>query len=176
MSGLRAEGGTEGKGTGLVCRNCKKVFTLDTLGRLIDESGNALHIPDLYEAERRSVRKEIEDGGYLLDTEVDIGIMVDYKAIYMVGCGRLIHNSEGFTLTGCGGKLDYRQSPLSSYSLYSDYCWYEIGDVICIGDNDILYDCFPKEKNVVAKTRLAAEELYKLKKAELRSALLSNLT
>lgn len=39
--------------------------------------------------------------------------------------------------------------------------------MICIGDRDVLYYCFPQGKgDVVAKTRLAAEELYKLKRAE----------
>ena len=37
--------------------------------------------------------------------------------------------------------------------------------MICIGNNDVLYYCFPPNcGDVVAKTRLAAEELYKLKK------------
>jgi hypothetical protein len=37
--------------------------------------------------------------------------------------------------------------------------------MICIGNHDALYYCFPKGAgDVVAKTRLAAEELYKLKK------------
>ena len=59
--------------------------------------------------------------------------------------------------------MDYSQKPSASYSLYSDYYWYEIGDMICIGNTDALYYCFPKEGgDVVAKTRLAAEELYKL--------------
>ena len=41
----------------------------------------------------------------------------------------------------------------------------EIADTICIGDNRCLYYCFPKKGCPVAKTRLAAEELYKLCKA-----------
>ena len=50
-----------------------------------------------------------------------------------------------------------------SYSLYSDYFWYELGDMICIGDNKVLYYCFPKGENViVAKARLAAEEIFKI--------------
>ena len=37
--------------------------------------------------------------------------------------------------------------------------------MICIGNQDALYYCFPQGGgDVVAKTRLAAEELYKLKK------------
>lgn len=45
--------------------------------------------------------------------------------------------------------------------------WYEIGDVICIGDARIQYYCFPQDcGDIVAKARLAAEELYKLVKAD----------
>ena len=121
------------------------------------------HIPDWYQYERESVRRELLDGTYRLSVDVDIYMLVDTKAIYKVGEGRLEHSSEGFRLTGCDGKLDYTQLPLSSYSLYSDYYWYEIGDMICIGNTKTLYYCFPKGKeDVVAKTRLAAEELYSI--------------
>ena len=40
-----------------------------------------------------------------------------------------------------------------------------MGDVIGIGNRDMLYYCFPKGSgDVVGKTRLAVEELYKMKK------------
>ena len=161
------EGNTLGKGTELICYHCGKVYTLTELGYLEPKEGEAAftHIPDWYDWQRQQVRKELEDGTYRLETEVDIGMMVDYSAIYMVGSGRLVHDGNGFRLTGCDGALHYTQSPLSSYGLYADYYWYEIGDVICIGNQNALYYCFPKNcGDVVAKTRLATEELYKLKK------------
>lgn len=163
-----AEGSTSGHGTTFECLSCGRKYTLDTLGRLVPEDGRNARfsrVPDWYRWEREQVREEVLSGDYLLDTEVNIGVMVNRKAIYMVGSGRLIHNAGGFSLTGCGGKLEYRQPPLAGYSLYSDFFWYEIGDMICIGNNDILYYCFPKQKNVAAKTRLAVEELYKICKA-----------
>ena len=90
-------------------------------------------------------------------------MLVDTKALYMVGEGKLTHDETGFRLTGCDGKLDYIQGPLASHTLNADYYWYEIGDVICIGNKDALYYCFP-DRDVVTKTRLATEELYKMKK------------
>lgn len=159
------EGKTEGKGTALICHACKKEYFLDEFGFIKATDGDSRfeHIPDWYAWERECVKNEIIEGRYLLDIEVDIFAMVNTKYICKVGEGRLIHNSEGFRLTGCDGKLDYSQKPKASYSLYSDYNWYEIGDMICIGNNDILYYCFPKNcGDVVAKTRLATEELYKL--------------
>ena len=159
------EGKTEGKGTALVCHNCGASYELTELGFLKAEEPVFTHIPDWYRWERQEVRKELEAGTYKLDVDVDIAMMVNYNAIYMVGEGRLTHTVEGFHLTGCDGKLEYTQGPLACYSLYSDYYWYEIADMICIGNQDALYYCFPKNcGDVVAKTRLAAEELYKMKK------------
>ena len=159
------EGKTEGKGTTLTCHSCGKVYTLTELGALEAEDAAFTHVPDWYAWQRQEVKKELEEGTYRLDTDVEIGIMVDYNAIYMVGDGHLIHDAEGFRLTGCDGKLSYTQGPLSCYGLYADYYWYEIGDMICIGNRDALYYCFPKGSgDVVAKTRIATEELYKLKK------------
>ena len=161
-----AEGEMEGKGTGLTCHHCGKHWEMDEYGQLHASEGETEypHIPDWYAWERACVRQELEDGTYSLDTDVQIGIMVDYKAIYMVGDGHLTHSAEGFHLTGADGKLDYAQGPLACYSLYADYYWYEISDMICIGNTDALYYCFPKSQVSVAKTRMAAEELYKLKK------------
>lgn len=167
------EGRMKGKGTKLTCGCCKKSWELTENGFLRADDGNDIfdHVPDWYEFERRSVRKELEEGTYRLDVPVLIRMLVDTKCLYTVGKGRLIHTEEGFTLTGCGGKLNYRHTPSMSYSLYSDYFWYEIGDMICIGDSDALYYCFPEEGgDVVAKTRLAAEELYKMKAGKNASA------
>ena len=154
-----------GKGITLTCQACGKTYTLTEDGSLQAAGGSPAftHIPDWYAWARDCVRRELEEGTYRLDIPVRIGMLVDTRCIYMVGDGRLTHDASGFHLTGCDGKLDYRQEPLASYSLYADYFWYEIGDMICIGDSGTLYYCFPKEPgDVVAKTRLAAEELYKL--------------
>ena len=161
-----AEGKTEGKGIHITCHGCGKAYELTEFGWLqaVDGEGAFTHIPDWYDWQRQQIRKELAEGTYRLDVPVKIGVMVNRKAIYMVGEGRLEHDASGFRLTGCNGKLAYTQEPLSSYSLYADYYWYEIGDVICIGNNDVLYYCFPQEGDVVSKTRIATEELYRLKK------------
>lgn len=164
------EGRMLGKGTELTCLECGKKFHMNKLGRLEALEGDTRfpHIPDWYRWERSCVKEELENGTYSLDTDVTIGMMVDYKAIYMVGKGHLTHNDKGFILTGCDGKLHYEQKPRASYGLYSDYYWYEIGDMICIGNKEVLYYCFPEADGVVAKTRIAAEEMYKIKTAESR--------
>ncbi len=160
------EGQMVGKGITLTCQQCGKAYELTELGYLqaLDGDSAFTHIPDWYAWERDCVRKELEDDSYGLDVPVDIMMMVDTKKIYRVGTGRLQHGVDGFTLDGCDGKLSYHQPPQNSYSLYADYFWYEIADVICIGNSRALYYCFPNAKgDVVAKTRLATEELYRLK-------------
>lgn len=164
------EGAMVGKGTTVKCHRCGKEWELTELGEMKALEGETefSHIPDWYAWERDRVRQELLEGSYSLDIPVDIAVMTDYKAIYQVGEGRLTHGTEGFRLTGCDGKLDYSQKPQACYSLYADYYWYEIADMICVGDNDKLFYCFPKgEGDVVAKTRLATEELYKLYKSRI---------
>lgn len=164
-----AEGKMKGKGVMLTCEACGATYELDEYGFLKADNveGKFTHVPDWFAWERQKVRAELEAGLYQLKTAVDIVMMVDRKAVYKVGEGELVHDINGFKLTGCNGKLNYIQKPSASYSLYSDYFWYELGDMICIGDMKTSYYCFPKGiGDVVAKTRLAAEELYKLDRAK----------
>ena len=182
------EGNMKGAGITLRCNNCGTSYRLDEYGYLCRENTNdtiniatdtALqdkdisksdmpegydfsHIPDWYRWERDEVRREIENGTYKLEVPVKIRMMVNFDAVYEVGDGILTHTVSGFHLTGCDGKLEYFQKSRASYSLYSDYYWYELGDMICIGDTNALYYCFPPEDiDIVAKTRLATEEIYK---------------
>ena len=169
-----AESRMEGKGILLTCHECGKQWEMDEFGQLkaLDGQTEFSHIPDWYDWQRQQVRKALEDETYRLERDVEIGMMVDFKSIYMVGSGKLIHDHNGFRLTGCDGKLDYTQKPQSCYGLYADYYWYEIGDIISIGNSEALYYCFPKNAgDFVAKTRFAAEEIYKLyKNRKLRPA------
>lgn len=158
------EGKMLGKGITLKCERCGKEYEMTELGALKPLNGGKgnAHIPDWYKWQRECVRAELEDGSYHMETPVQIGMMVNTERIYFVGEGILTHTNEGFRLTGCDGKIDYKRKPEESYSLYSDFYWYEIGDMICIGDAKRQYYCFPKDsKFPVAKARLATEELYK---------------
>ena len=165
-----AENRMEGKGIHLTCHACGRQWEMDEFGQLHALEGETEypHIPDWYAWERECVRKDLEDGTYLLDTDVQIGIQVNLDGICMIGTGHLTHDLNGFHLTGADGQLDYTQSPVAAHTLYADYYWYEIGDVIGIGNNEFSYFCFPRADVSVTKARLATEELYKLQKAARR--------
>ena len=154
-----------GKGTVIKCLSCGDEHELMPDGTLKDKTSGDTRFrfdSDWYRWDRECVRKELETGEYSLCIDVDIMILTDLKSMYKVGSGHLTHTKDGFDLNGCDGALEYHQSAAASYSLYADYFWYEIGDVIAIGDKNMQYYCFPKDKTVnVAKARLAAEEAYK---------------
>ena len=165
-----AEGKMRGEGITLTCNACGKQWTLTELGEMAATTGETefSHIPTWFDWERECVRRDLEAGTYSLETSVDIGMLVNHKAIYMVGEGKLSHTTEGFVLTGCDGKLEYTQKPRASYSVNADYYFYERGDIISLGNRDCLYYCFIKDNTPVAKVRLAAEELFKLSVPETR--------
>ena len=125
------------------------------------------HIPDWFKWEREQVDKELDEGTYRIDVDVKIYGLKDTNCLYSIGEGHLHHDQNGFVLEGCNGKLKFKTSPLSQYSLYSDYYWYEIGDMVSIGDNDVTYYCFPiNQQDIAAKARIATEEIFKKAKSK----------
>lgn len=160
-----SENTLEGKGDRLVCSHCGAEFVLSETGFLCSDKNEVKfnHVPDWYNWERECVKEEIKQGKYCLDCDVDIMIMRDYKQLYNVGKGKLHHDVNGFTLVGEDG-LNVSMKPLVSYTLNADFFWYELGDVICIGDNNTQYYCIVGKDVSVAKARLATEELYKITK------------
>ena len=160
------EGQMLGKGTGVTCSACGKRYELTPLGKLEAADGvtEIDHIPDYYRWERQQVREEILNQQYQLHCDVDIVMITDNKFFYSVGEGHLTHDTTGFTLTGCDGRLNYHQPPQVSYGLFVDFYWYETGDIVSIGDTEVHYFCIPKGGESVAKMRLATEEMYKLYK------------
>ena len=117
-----------GKGIHITCEGCKKEYTLEENGTLSAKDGKSefTYVTDWYAWEREEVRKELEEGTYLLDTDVEIKMLVDLKSIYSVGEGRLIHNKDGFNLTGCqytGSILLFPQRPGEGYRCKSKTCY-----------------------------------------------------
>lgn len=154
-----------GKGETIKCKHCNTEYLLDEFGYLKNLNGETIfnHIPDWYRWERECVKEEIINNKYNLDEEVEVFGLKDMKIIYKLGPGRIIHNREGFKLVGCNGKLNYTQDTKYTYSLNSDLNWYELGDIISIGDSKARYYCLLKtKKDVVAKARLATEEMFKM--------------
>lgn len=159
----QSEGKTVGKGETLTCENCGKVYRLEENGRMKAQDGKTEfeHIPDWFAWQRECVKEEFLKGEYRLEEDVEIGAIYGYKSFNTLEKGKLTHDKNGFKLEFYDSKVTYTQSPIYSYSVNVDFYWYEGGDIISIGNNEILYYCFPKKEVPVAKIRLAAEEMYK---------------
>jgi ribosomal protein S27AE len=153
-----------GAGTRLTCGACGKAYELTTLGELCAEDKNTefSQVSEWVDWQRESVKAELSEDKYRLDTPVNVCAIVDSKCIYDLGAGRLTHDKKGFCLTGVDGSFVYEQSATAAYTINADFYFYQIADVINIGDKNIQFFCFPiGEKTSVFKARLAAEEAYK---------------
>ena len=127
------------------------------------------HIPDWFAWERACVKEELKNGAYRLQSKVEICVVADAKTVYTMGEGTLTHDKNGFVLTDENGDVVCAQTPLASYSVNVDYNWYEIGDIVSIGDKNKLFYCIFKDENVpVTKARFAAEELYKILQEQMK--------
>ena len=158
------EGKMEAKTDTICCTGCNNKYYLSVTGKLIPSNKDlkVMNVPKWIDFEREAVLKEINDGTYHLDTDVDVIVMKDTYHLYKVGSGHLTHGMDGFHLTLDDGTLDYHHPSTTSYSVNIDLHWYQIGDLVCVGDYNTQYYCFPKQKDVVIKTRFACEEIYKI--------------
>ncbi len=154
-------------GTNLKCNACGKTWEMTELGELKATSGETefSHIPDWYEWERANVKKEVESGTYNFKSEVRVDSLPNSKGYIDLGKGTLIHNMEGFTLTGNYNGEDYTVK-IDAKELYSVHIEYEylgkFGDLVDLNTiKDTLYVYPQGEDFSVTKISLATEELFK---------------
>ncbi len=167
------EGRMSSSGARIKCEVCGKVWEMDTLGQLHALSGETefSHIPDWFEWERAQVRKQLEEGTYHFEDEVEIYSLPHAWRFQKLGKGKLFHSMEdGFVVEGehNGKPFLIHRPPLGMYGVHIeyDYCYVRPDDCIDIStENDSLY-CYPVKQNVVTKLSFATEELYKIKMAE----------
>ncbi len=168
----QAEAQMLGEGVSLTCKACGKVYEMDEYGAMHAQSGETefSHIPDWFDWQRACVREEIAQEGYQTALPVDVMVMHGTKCIYRIGSGNLSHDKDGFVLkNGDNTQIYHRQPTLFSYNINADYNWYELGDVVSIGDRKTQFYCIPKDGTPVTKLRFAAEETYTLCKNGLAS-------
>ena len=166
-----AESQMTSRGTRLTCSACGKSWDMDELGRLHAVQGETefFHIPDWFRWERSQVRKQLEEGTYSFEDEVEVYSLVEPWKFRKLGQATLRHDpADGLVLRGSYNGKDYQivRPPLSMYGVHIeyDYCYLRPEDCIDIStDGDSLY-CYPVKQNVVTKLSFAVEELYKMKR------------
>jgi len=157
----------DSKGEELFCNHCGKRWTFNEDGTLTAQDGETefSHVPDWFAWERTQVEKQIREGTYSFEDEVDVYSLPQCWRFMELGKAKLTHDPEnGFRLTGHYRGEDYsiQRMPLESNSLHIeyDYCYIKPFDCVDIStENDSFY-CYPTKKNVVTKLAFATELLY----------------
>ncbi len=154
----------DSKGTEIFCKACGKRWNLEEDGSLKALEGETefSHVPDWYNWERENVKKQIDEGTYLFEDEVDVyGFPRCWKFIPL-GKGKVTHDPEnGFVVTGHYRGKDYRvqRTPEQMNSLHVEYDFQHIKPFDCFDistQNDSLY-CYPAKQNVLTKLAFATE-------------------
>ena len=164
------ESGMASKGTELFCTECGKRWNLNEDGSLSALSGETefAHIPDWFEWERLQVRKQIEEGTYSFEDEVEVYSLPRCWKFEKLGKATLTHTiDEGFILRGHYNGEDYciQRTPAQTNSLHIeyDYCYIKPLDCVDISTERDSFYCYPAKTDVVTKLAFATEELYRIK-------------
>ena len=155
------------RGAELFCTACGKRWYWQEDGYLKACEGETEfdHIPDWFDWERRQVKKQIEDGTYHFEDEVEVYSLPRVWRYIPLGKAKLTHDSQnGFQLEGHyrGERYYIHRQPQQTNSLHVEYDFGPIdkADYLDIStENDSFY-CRPSKPNVITKLAFATEEIY----------------
>ena len=161
------------EGSRLTCGACGKAWELEETGslRAVEGETEFSHIPDWFEWERSQVRRQLEEGTYSFEDDVEVYSLVEPWRFRKLGMAKFTHDPEnGMVVKGRYNDRDYQivRPPLGMYGVHIeyDYCYLRPEDCIDVStDDDSLY-CYPVKQNVVTKLSFAVEEIYKMKKGK----------
>ena len=159
----------DSQGEELFCTACNKRWRLNENGTLATLEGETefTHIPDWFEWEREQVRKQIVEGTYRYEDDVDVYSMPGVYGFTHLGEGKITHDPEnGFILEGFYNGSPYRiqRTPLQMNGLHVEYLHHRIKPLDCfdvVTEKDCFY-CYPTKENVITKLSFATEEIYQL--------------
>ena len=168
----------DSEGTEIFCRHCGKRWTLQEDGdlRALEGETEFTRVPDWYLWEREQVEKQINEGSYSFEDEVEVYSLPRCWKFEKLGKGKVTHDPEqGFVLTGEYRGEEYRiqRMPIQMNSLHVEYDYTYIKPLDCFDistETDSFY-CYPRtKKNVITKLAFATEILYERQAAETKKA------
>ena len=112
----------------ICCDACGKRWSMSEYGELSADRGKTefSHIPDWYEWERSNVRAEVENGSYSSGTlPVRVDSLPNAKKFIHLGKGTMIHDMNGFKVSGIDPDGDTFEMIKPVPSLYSCHIEYE---------------------------------------------------
>lgn len=176
-----AEGETYSRGTTLECRHCGKKWEMTEYGQLEAHDGNTRfpHIPDWCRWERDCIKREIEDGTYCIEDEVEVHTLPKNK-FYRQGKGKFRQDATGTHLwcTAYGQPYELHLSPVELESLHIEFSYHDLwrskrfGDSLVISTHDDSYWLHSgKRRNVLVKILFATEEMSRASRRALKESL-----
>ncbi|MCQ2792342.1 MAG: hypothetical protein MJ208_02335 [Bacilli bacterium] len=156
-------------GSTLKCNHCGAIWEMTEFGELKRQNGEDkfTHIPDWYEWERANVKNEVKKGTY---SSGKLNVVVDSlpnsKGFIRLGKGELIHDVNGFKVSGIDFDNDpfkLEIKPIALYSCHIEYQYlFKHGDCIDLNTINDTWYIYPDEnqKFSITKMALATEELY----------------
>ena len=155
------------KGSVLTCESCGKQWNLEEDGSLKALSGETEfpYVPDWYNWQRQQVQRQIEEGTYSYEDEVQAYGFPRCWRYIPLGNAKVTHDPvNGFTVEGHYRGKDYRMhrapEQMNSLHVEYDYNYFRGEDCFDISsEKDSIY-CFPTKKNVLTKLAIATELCY----------------
>jgi len=160
------------EGTTLECRHCGSKWEMTEYGRLeaIGKPTRFAHIPDWFRWERENVRREVREGRYFFEDEVEVHTLPKNKYFYQ-GKGKLKQDMTGthISCTAYGKPFELHLSPNELESVHIEFGYRDIkkkqvfGDCIDISIPDDSFWLHPiNSRDVIMKISFATEELFLL--------------
>ncbi len=173
-------------GTTLECRRCGKKWEMTEYGRLEAHDGKTrfAHIPDWFAWERENVRREVENGTYCFEDEIEVHTLPKNKYYYQ-GKGRFRQDMTGthFWCNAYGEPFEMHLAPNELESVHIEFNYRDrkkketFGDCLDISKSDDSFWLHPVNKrDVIMKISFATEEIYRLAQQELHSEKKHNTT
>lgn len=154
-------------GEELFCEHCGKRWVWQEDGYIRALSGETEfdHIPDWYNWEKTEVQKQIADGSYGFQDEVEVFSLPRVWRYIPLGKAKLTHDiNEGFVLEGFyrGKKWRVHRLPQQMNSLHVEYDFGPLKkfDYIDISNENDSFYCRLTDRNRLTKLAFATEEIF----------------
>lgn len=166
----------DSKGTEVFCLECGKRWSFNEDGTLSALEGDTIFsdIPSWYTWEQEEVRKEVRNGTFYYEDEVEVYGYPRFWRFIKLGKAKVkLTIEDGFLIEGNYRKKPYRiiKKPLEMEGLHLEYDFIHIKPYDCfdVTTEDDCYYCFTGQRNVLTKLGFAVEEMYALHKERLET-------
>lgn len=174
----KTEFSMDSKGEELFCTACGKrwVWQEDGYIRALNGETEFDHVPDWYNWEKSEVQKQIADGSYRFEDEVEVFSLPRVWRYIPLGKAKLTHNiNEGFVLEGFYRNKKWRvhRLPQQMNSLHVEYDFGPLKkfDYVDISNENDSFYCKLTNRNRLTKLAFATEEIYLKSQREIKEKL-----